>query len=147
MNKTIRKAVRTYLIKDNKVLVIKYKQHDKGFYDIPGGKIEENETPEETSIREFKEETGIQIIKQHYIGHNYVEYPSKIFDFEIYVVDDFKGSPLDFDENISMWIDIDDLYKKEKLFPSIEVIRHLEDNMNIIIKCDNNHNIINIKEE
>ena len=59
MDKKIRKAVRTYLIKDNKIVVINYKNHDTGYYDIPGGKIEENETPEETSIREFKEETGI----------------------------------------------------------------------------------------
>ena len=58
MNKKIRKAVRTYLIKNNKVVVIRYKQHDNGYYDIPGGKIEDGETPDETSIREFKEETG-----------------------------------------------------------------------------------------
>ena len=44
MDKKIRKAVRTYLIKDNKVVVINYKQHDNGYYDIPGGKIEESET-------------------------------------------------------------------------------------------------------
>ena len=32
MSKKTRKAVRTYLIKDNKAVVIKYKQHDEGFY-------------------------------------------------------------------------------------------------------------------
>ena len=42
MNKTIRKAVRCFLIKDNKVVVTKYKQGSlkEGYYDIPGGKIE-----------------------------------------------------------------------------------------------------------
>ena len=35
MNKKIRKAVRTYLIEDNKVVVIKYNEHDKGYYDMP----------------------------------------------------------------------------------------------------------------
>ena len=43
MDKKIRKAVRTYLIKDNKIVVINYKNHDIGYYDIPGGKIEKNE--------------------------------------------------------------------------------------------------------
>ena len=147
MDKKVRKAVRTYLIKDNKVVVIKYKQHDIGYYDIPGGKIEDGETPEETSIREFKEETGITITKQHYIGHNSIEYPERIFDFNIFVVNDYVGEPIEFDENNSMWINIDDLYKEDKLFPSIEVIKYLKDNVNLSIECDSNHNIIKIDEK
>ena len=147
MTKKIRKAVRTYLIKDNNVVAIKYKQHDIGYYDIPGGKIEENETPEETSIREYKEETGITILKQHYIGHNIIEYPDRIFDFSIYIVDEYSGEPLEFEENESMWINIDDLLKKEKVFLSIETIKHLKENMDLKIECDNNHKIINIEEK
>lgn len=47
MDKPIRKAVRCYLIKDNDVVATKYKQGIKeGYYDIPGGKIEEGELPE-----------------------------------------------------------------------------------------------------
>ena len=147
MTKKIRKAVRTYLIKDNNVVAIKYKQHDIGYYDIPGGKIEENETPEETSIREYKEETGITILKQHYIGHNIIEYPDRIFDFSIYIVDEYSGEPLEFEENESMWINIDDLLKKEKVFLSIETIKHLKEYMDLTIECDINHKIINIEEK
>ncbi len=147
MDKKIRKAVRTYLIKDNKVVAIKYIQHDKDYYDIPGGKIEDGETPEETSIREFKEETGMTITKQHYVGHNIIEYSDRIFDFKIYAVDDYVGEPLKFEENTSMWIDIDDLYNEPKSFPSVEVIKYLKDNMDIKIECDSNHNIINIEEK
>lgn len=146
MDKKIRKAVRTYLIKNNKVVVINYKQHDNGYYDIPGGKIEDGETPEEASIREFKEETGITIKKQHYIGHNTIEYPDKIFEFKIYLVDDYSGDPLEFEENYSMWINVDDLYKEERLFPSIEVIKYLKDGMNLKIDCDSNNNITTIDE-
>ena len=146
MNKKIRKAVRTYLIEDNKVVVINYKEHDNGYYDIPGGKIEDGETSEETSIREFKEETGITITKQHYIGHNTIEYPDRIFEFDIFIVDEYSGEPLEFEENDSMWINIDDLYKEDKLFPSIEAIKYLKDGMNLKIDCDSNHNIITIDE-
>ena len=146
MDKKIRKAARTYLIKNNKVVVINYKQHDNGYYDIPGGKIEDGETPEEASIREFKEETGITIKKQHYIGHNTIEYPDRIFEFKIYLVDDYSGDPLEFEENYSMWINVDDLYKEERLFPSIEVIKYLKDGMNLKIDCDSNNNITNIDE-
>lgn len=46
MDKPIRKAVRCYLVKDNKVVVTKYKEGKKKaeYYDIPGGKIEGEET-------------------------------------------------------------------------------------------------------
>ena len=146
MNKKIRKAVRTYLIKNNKVVVIRYRQHDNGYYDIPGGKIEDGETPDETSIREFKEETGIIITKQHYIGHNTIEYPDRIFDFEIFFVDDYIGEPQEFDENDSMWINIDDLYKEDKIFPSVVAIKYLKNDMILKIECDINENIINVDE-
>ena len=37
--KQVRKAVRTFLINDNKVIVIKYKTNkNMSYYDIPGGK-------------------------------------------------------------------------------------------------------------
>ena len=146
MNKKIRKAVRTYLIKDNKIVVIKYKQHDNGYYDIPGGKIEDNETSEDASIREFKEETGMDILKQHYIGKNVVEFPDKIFDFDIYIVDDYNGEPLEFDENYSMWISLDQIQNKTKTFASIKVINYLKDNMNLKIDCKSNDEILKINE-
>ena len=144
MEKKIRKAVRTYLIRDSKVVVIKYKEHDNGYYDIPGGKIEDGETIDEASIREFKEETGITITKEHYIGHNTIEYPERIFDLSIFIVDEYTGEPLEFEENNSMWISIDDLYKETKLFPSVEAIKYLKDGMNLKMDCDSNHNILNI---
>ena len=147
MNKKVRKAVRTYLIEDNRVVVINYKEHDSGYYDIPGGKIEDGETAYETSIREFKEETGITITRQHCIGHNTIEYPERIFEFDVFIVDEYSGEPLEFEENKSMWFNIDDLYKETKLFPSIEVIKYLKDNMNVKIDCDINHKILNIENK
>ena len=145
-DKKIRKAVRTYLIEDDKIVVIKYKKHDNGYYDIPGGKIEENESPPKASIREFKEETGIDILKQHYIGNNIIEFPDRIFDFDIYIVDEYKGKPLDFDENDSMWVDLNKIQNEEKIFPSIKAIKYLKDNMNLRIYCESNDEIIEIKE-
>lgn len=145
-DKKIRKAVRTYLIEDDKIVVIKYKKHDNGYYDIPGGKIEENESSTKASIREFKEETGIDIIKQYYIGKNIIEFPDRIFDFDIYIVDEYKGKPLDFDENDSMWVDLNKIQNEEKIFPSIKAIKYLKDNMNLRIYCESNDEIIEIKE-
>lgn len=141
MDKIFRKAVRTYLIKDGKVIVIKYKTHDEGFFDVPGGKIENGETGEETSRREFKEETGITILKQHYIGHSVVEYPDRIYDFDVFVVDDYEGEPAEYNANYSMWMNIEKLLKEEKVFPSVVMIKDLKDGMDVRVECDANHNI------
>lgn len=46
MHKSIRNAVRTFLIEDNSVICTKYKVDNVGYIDIPGGKIELDETPQ-----------------------------------------------------------------------------------------------------
>lgn len=48
---------------DNRVLIAKrpMDRHMGGLWEFPGGKVEENETPEEAVIRELAEELGIDI--------------------------------------------------------------------------------------
>lgn len=147
MDKKIRKAVRTFLINNDKIVATKYKTEiNKDYYDIPGGKIEDNETSKEASIREFKEETGIEIINQKYIGNVIVEYPTKIFDFDVYIVNDYNGEPLEFEENFSMWINIEKLLSEDKRIPSIEIIKYLDlDNISLRIYADEKHNILKVE--
>ncbi len=51
------------LIKENKILLLN--RIKTGWYELPGGKIEDNETPEQTAVREIKEELccDVNIIK------------------------------------------------------------------------------------
>ncbi len=151
MEKKMRKAVRTFLIQNNEIIAIQYKREmDKGYYDIPGGKIEENETSEEASIREFKEETGIQIRKQRKIGNAIVEYPHRIFNFDLYIATEYTGNPLEFPENTSQWIEIEKLIKEKKIFPSIEILKHILNNNETIklkIECNENHIITKVLDK
>ena len=88
----------------------------------------------------------MNIAKQHYIGKTTIEFPDRIFDFNIFIVDEYNGEPLEFEENRSMWIDLNDLYKKTKVFPSIIAIKYLKDKMNLKIICESNDKIIEIIE-
>ena len=154
MDKPIRKAVRCYLIKDNEVVVTKYKKGNKkeGYYDIPGGKIEEGETPKQTAIREMKEETGIEIQNLKYKGIMTIEYPDRMFIFDTFISKEYEGEPQEFEENTSEWIDIDELLKKEKILSNIILldkflIKGLIDdnrNFNLHIKVDEQENILGI---
>ena len=154
MDKPIRKAVRCYLIKDNEVVVTKYKKGNKkeGYYDIPGGKIEEGESPKQTAIREMKEETGIEIQNLKYKGIMTIEYPDRMFIFDIFISKEYEGEPQEFEENTSEWIDIDELLKKEKILSNIILldkflIKGLIDdncNFNLYIQVDEQENILGI---
>lgn len=48
-----------FVIRDKKILVEKLCYEGRTFYSIPGGGIEDGETPEHTAIRELKEECGL----------------------------------------------------------------------------------------
>lgn len=155
MEKQIRKAVRCYLIKDEKVVVTKYKEGNKkfGYYDIPGGKIEEGETPEQTVIREIKEETGLKVGDLKYKGNMIIEYPNRIFDFDIFIANDSEGVPQEFEENTSEWIEINELLQKEKILSNILIldkffIKGLIDdkyNFKMHIQVDEKENILDVE--
>ena len=152
MNKPIRKAVRCYLIKGNKVVVTKYKigNRKEGYYEIPGGKIENGELPEQTAIREMKEETGIDIRNLKYRGNMIIEYPNRVLDFVVFVCDECEGEPQETEENESLWIDIQELLQKEKILSNIMIldrffIKGLLDrnvNFNMYIKVDEDETIL-----
>lgn len=157
MFKTVRKAVRCYLIKDNKVVVTKYKKGNKkeGYYDIPGGKIEEGELPEQTAIREMKEETGLDVKDLNYKGNMIIEYPDRIFDFDVFVCNDCEGEPQEIEENTAEWIEIKDLLQKEKILSNIMIldrffVQGLVNNdcsFKMNIQVDEEENILNVKYE
>ena len=120
----VRKAVRCYLIKDDNVLVTKYKEGNKKseYYDIPGWKIEEGENSEQTAIREMKEETGVKVRNLKYKGNMIVEYPNRIFDFDVFITNESEGKPQEYEENTSEWLGIKELLRKEKILSNIIIL-------------------------
>ena len=154
MEKKVRKAVRCYLIKNKKVVAIKYKQGNKmsGYYDIPGGKIEEGEMPGETAIREIKEETGLEVNKLKYKGNMIVEYPEKIFDIDLFITNESKGSLQESEENTAELIEINDLLQKDKILSCIMILDKFflkglinnKYNVKMNIKVDNEENILEV---
>lgn len=118
--KPIRKAVKCCLIENDKIVITKYlKGRKQGYYDIPGGKIEEGETPEGAAIREMNEETGIIVSDLVQTGIFEVEYPNRIYIFDVFIAKQYEGKPQDFEENTSEWIEIKLLLNKEKRLSNI----------------------------
>lgn len=151
MDKKIRKAVRTFLIKDGKVLVIKYNlEKNKGYYDIPGGKIEDGESSIDAAKRELKEETGLTANALKFIGKCFIEYPDIIFDLDLYNVSEYTGNSGSFEENDSMWVNISDILNESKVLGTVKLLEYIKNENEFINKdikissniiCDENHNI------
>lgn len=61
------------LLNDNNILLIKKPR--RGWYAIPGGKMEQGESIKETAVREYREETNLELIDPALAG---------VFTFTIY---------------------------------------------------------------
>lgn len=78
-------ASRAIVLHDNKILLLHADKYD--LYMLPGGRIENDETPEEACIRELKEETGITgiITKKTVVIKEY--FPEASWESHFFLVD------------------------------------------------------------
>tara|TARA_Y100000310_G_scaffold258293_1_gene266658 strand:+ start:227 stop:451 length:225 start_codon:yes stop_codon:yes gene_type:complete len=54
-------AVKAIILKEGKFLLLKQETNNKTHWELPGGKMQYGEKPEEALKREVKEETGMEI--------------------------------------------------------------------------------------
>lgn len=90
-----------YCEKDGKVLLVKQFRYpyEQELYEIPAGKLNEGETPEQTAIRELEEEGGI---KAKSVEKLFDIYPTPAYTNEIiriFKATDFTDSKIKLDED------------------------------------------------
>ncbi len=105
------------------LLILKGRGPYKGMYDLPGGKIEKNETREQALNREFEEEVGSKIISYIFLyedlfvfpyisqSEGMVNFKHKGFFYTVSLPDDIKikMSPDGFDSMGAIYVDIKDI--------------------------------------
>lgn len=89
-------SARAIIIKDGKLLTMFRRQRlacgaIKEFYTIPGGKLDINETSKQAVKRELKEEMGLDIKIEGYVGHDYSKTIGRAIFY--YCSADFEGLP------------------------------------------------------
>lgn len=87
----MRRAVRTIVIKDDKLLVMHRNKFGTEYETLPGGKIEVGETPEQALVREVDEETTIAITNHRLV---FIEDAGDPYGTQyVYLCDYVSGEP------------------------------------------------------
>ncbi|MEG2458074.1 MAG: (deoxy)nucleoside triphosphate pyrophosphohydrolase, partial [Bacilli bacterium] len=81
------------LKKDNKILIARKKEGKSlaGYWEFPGGKIEDGETPQESLIRELMEEMNINIKVNEYVGESIYDYGNIVISLKGYLAEILDG--------------------------------------------------------
>jgi 8-oxo-dGTP diphosphatase len=97
-----------------------------GYWEFPGGKIEENESGEQALIRELHEELGITVNAATFLFQHEYTYPDKIVHLQLWLVNDFSGEPHGLENQTLAWVDLSE----------IKNYRLLDGNWSLVEKLD-----------
>lgn len=109
------------LIKDGKVLIQKRQADDvwANLWEFPGGRLKEGESPEQTVVREFYEETELRIAphtKVTSVNHSYLHYRVTLHGFLCTLSAPNQGNPALHAAQQNNWVSWAEL--KDYAFPS-----------------------------
>ncbi len=88
------------------------------FWELPGGKVERNESHHVALKRELFEETGIKVIKCSLTQTIHQQYPDKTINLSVYKIEEYSGIPSGKEGQEYSWCSIDD-FMNFKLLPTM----------------------------
>jgi len=129
-----------FIVKDGAILLMHRIKNGREYYAVPGGKVEDGETPEQAARREAKEETNLDVV----IGEKIMEFEREIYESDgeknyhgidggvvkeyFFLVDSFSGEVAlggpEVERNSESnhyaleWVSFDDLSSAELLPPN-----------------------------
>jgi len=105
------KVVCGIIYKDDQILICRRKQEKSlgGFWEFPGGKVEINESYEESLLRELKEELALEvIIKKPFITHTH-HYEQNTIELISYICSTVHSEIQSIDHDQVEWIFVNNL--------------------------------------
>ena len=117
------------MLNNGRVFAAKRKagKHLEGFWEFPGGKIEEGETPETCLARELKEELGIKVTVGNIFSENTHDYGSKLVKLIAYRVTIDGGEIQLTDHDEFRWLDPSELMSVQWAPADIPFVDKLRD--------------------
>lgn len=110
------------IIEDRKLLLLH--RGDNDHWEVPGGKVEEDESPTETAVREADEEIGVEVSLEKPFYSGEFQHNRKLFLWHGYIAEIQEGRPELQEDKFSekKWFTRADL-EKESLAPNLKQIQ------------------------
>ena len=122
--KKIELAGAVLLDKDGRILLMHRNTKDLRQWELPGGKLEKNESPEQAMVRELKEELDVEVGIVEYLGFKEFVDADRILKYHWYkcVIDD--GEPRLMEEKFDdiRYFSFDELAKSRELSSNMKVL-------------------------
>ena len=111
---------------DKQILVSQRQSHQSysGYWELPGGKVELDESAIGALKRELLEELNIKVLEYHMLGSLINHFPERTVHIEIFGIKSYDGKPRGNEGQNIQWVHIDQVLKLDPLLPgSPEVIK------------------------
>lgn len=124
-------VVSAVLFRDNKILVQERakNQNYAGYWEFPGGKVNENESIEDALIRELYEEIGItpnSIIPSK--DYNYIFYDGIDIHITFFIIQEFEGAVISKEGQQIGWFSLNEALKLKLFEPDKWVLESIISN-------------------
>lgn len=126
-------VVAAIIMKDNKVFATQrgYGEFKDG-WEFPGGKIEQDETPENAIVREIREELDTEIRADNYLTTIEYDYPTFHLSMKCYICSVVSGSLTLLEHENAKWLSRDDLFSVPWLPADVKVVEALMERGDIL---------------
>ena len=124
--KTI-EVVAAIILKDGEVFATQRGYGDfKGWWEFPGGKIEEGECPRAALLREIREELRMEIVPERWLCTTEHDYPTFHLTMHCYLCRIVEGTPQLTEHLAAQWLSPEELHSVEWLPADVEVTNQLK---------------------
>lgn len=106
--------------------------HQGGLWEFPGGKKEQDETPEQALVRELEEEVGIKTHSIEPLIKLEHDYGDKLIELDVYSVSDFSGEPHGAEGQVTKWISVNEIDEYDFPEANVPIIGALKDKLGLI---------------
>jgi len=100
--------------------------HMAGWWEFPGGKLDDGETPLGGLTRELREELGVEVHSAEPLLSYRHEYPERVVHLHVWRVSEFAGEPTGLEGQALRWAAVDQLMEIGLLPADLPIVEALQ---------------------